>query len=131
MAHKLISVALALFCVLGLPGPSQAIARASPSPDNAYVNVIPAAQTTVSISVSALSSPQSTIGGKLVEDNFGRPLGHVRSVIVGPHGKAEVVNVEVPGLLNLGTRIMAINADRIVYYPADAKLVASLSTGSI
>jgi hypothetical protein len=76
------------------------------------------------IVVSDLRSPQG-LQGRMVEDRSGRQLGRVVSVAVDREGKAEVVNIEVGGLLNLGKRVMPFAADRIVYYPSSAKLVAS------
>jgi hypothetical protein len=76
------------------------------------------------IAVSTMSSPQM-LRGKMVEDRYGRTLGRVVSISMDREGKAEVVNIEVGGLLNLGSRVMPFAADRIVYYPTNARLVAS------
>jgi len=76
------------------------------------------------IAVSTMSSPQM-LRGRMVEDRYGRTLGRVVSISMDREGKAEVVNIEVGGLLNLGSRVMPFAADRIVYYPTNARLVAS------
>jgi hypothetical protein len=82
------------------------------------------------VPVSLMYAPQ-TLRGRLVFDTYGRPMGRVVSIDVDREGKAQVVNIEVGGLLNLGTRIMPFAADRIVYYPQKAELVASNEPPSI
>ena len=119
----------AVFALLAIYAAQGQAAPTGPS-SQPMINV---SRGTDGVSVSALSAPQQ-LRGKMVEDQNGHELGRVRSVSVGREGKAEVVNIEVGGLMNLGTRIMPImpiSAERIIYIPSQARLVASLEPSGI
>ncbi len=124
-ANSSTTIVLALAICAAYPAQWQA-ASAAPS----FQRAASFSRGTDSVSVSALSAPQQ-LRGKMVEDQNGRALGRIRSISVGREGKAEVVNIEIGGLMNLGTRIMPISAEQIIYIPSQARLVVSLDPTGI
>jgi hypothetical protein len=61
----------------------------------------------------------------------GQAIGEVRSVVVGPNGKANAVIVEVGGFLNVGERAVSIDAKAFTYLKDRNILVAALSKSDI
>jgi len=63
----------------------------------------------------AVPSPATALATAAVKTSSGEALGEVRSVVVGPNGKASAVIVEVGGFLNVGERGVSIEAKRFTY----------------
>ncbi len=76
-------------------------------------------------------NPASTLSTASVKTSDGQAVGEVRSVVVGPNGKANAVIVEVGGFLNVGERAVAIDAKTFTYLKDRNILVASLSKADI
>jgi hypothetical protein len=83
------------------------------------------------ISVDDVANPQTALATAAVKTTKGEAIGEVRSVAVGPDGKASAVNVEVGGFLNVGERVVAIKAERFTYLKDRNILVASVSKAEI
>ncbi len=76
-------------------------------------------------------NPAATLSTASVKTSDGQAVGEVRSVVVGPNGKANAVIVEVGGFLNVGERAVAIDAKTFTYLKDRNILVASLSKADI
>lgn len=76
-------------------------------------------------------NPAATLSTAAVKTADGQAIGEVRSVVVGPNGKADAVIVEVGGFLNVGERAVSINAKTFTYLKDRNILVASLSKSDI
>jgi hypothetical protein len=76
-------------------------------------------------------NPAATLSTAAVKTSDGKAVGEVRSVVVGPNGKANAVIVEVGGFLNVGERAVAIDAKTLTYLKDRNILVASLSKSDI
>jgi hypothetical protein len=83
------------------------------------------------VSITDISNPEATLATASVKTSSGEALGEVRSVVVGPDGKANAVNVEVGGLLNVGERIVSIDANKFTYLKGRNILVASVAKSDI
>ena len=60
-------------------------------------------------------NPATSLATAAVKTNAGEALGEVRSVVVGPDGKARAIVVEVGGFLNVGERGVSIEAKKFTY----------------
>jgi dsDNA-specific endonuclease/ATPase MutS2 len=76
-------------------------------------------------------NPATTLSTASVKTTDGQALGEVRSVVVGPDGKAEAVIVEVGGFLNVGERGVSIEAAKLTYLKDRNILIAALSRSDI
>jgi hypothetical protein len=76
-------------------------------------------------------NPAESLSTAAVRTSNGEALGEVRSVVVGPDGKAEAVIVEVGGFLNVGERAVSIEAKRFTYLKDRNILVGSLDKSEV
>jgi hypothetical protein len=76
-------------------------------------------------------SPATTFSTAGVKTSSGEALGEVRSVVVGPDGKADAVIVEVGGFLNVGERTVSIEAKRFTYLKDRNILVGALDKSEV
>lgn len=76
-------------------------------------------------------NPSGTLSTASVKTADGQAIGEVRSVLVGPNGKANAVIVEVGGFLNVGERGVAIDAKKVTYLKERNILVVSLTKSDI
>lgn len=76
-------------------------------------------------------NPATTLSTASVKTADGQAVGEVRSVVVGPNGKANAVVVEVGGFLNVGERAVSIDAKAFTYLKDRNILVAGLSKSDI
>jgi hypothetical protein len=83
------------------------------------------------VKANEIANPEATLITAQVKTPGGETIGDVRSVTVGPNGKASAVNIEVGGLLNVGERVVAVNAKRFTYLKARNILVASVAKAEI
>jgi cytoskeletal protein RodZ len=74
-----------------------------------------------------VANPEATLSTAAVKTSSGQALGEVRSVVVGPDGKADAVIVEVGGFLNVGERAVSIEANKFTYLKDRNILVASVA----
>jgi cytoskeletal protein RodZ len=78
------------------------------------------------VSAEQISEPEKTLATASVRTSNGEALGEVRSVVVGPDGKADAVVVEVGGFLNVGERAVSIEANKFTYLKDRNILVAAV-----
>lgn len=78
-----------------------------------------------------VASPETTLATAAVKTSSGQALGEVRSVVVGPDGKADAVIVEVGGFLNVGERAVSIEASKFTYLKDRNILVASVAKADV
>jgi uncharacterized protein involved in copper resistance len=78
------------------------------------------------VSAEQISEPEKTLATASVRTSNGEALGEVRSVVVGPDGKADAVIVEVGGFLNVGERAVSIEANKFTYLKDRNILVAAV-----
>jgi hypothetical protein len=71
-------------------------------------------------------NPETTLSTAAVKTSGGDALGEVRSVVVGPDGKAEAVIIEVGGFLNVGERAVSIEVAKLTYLKDRNILVAAV-----
>jgi hypothetical protein len=74
-----------------------------------------------------VADPEATLSTASVKTSSGQALGEVRSVVVGPDGKADAVIVEVGGFLNVGERAVSIDANKFTYLKDRNILVAAVA----
>ncbi len=78
-----------------------------------------------------VDNPETTLATAAVKTSSGDAVGEVRSVVVGPDGKADAVIVEVGGFLNVGERAVSIDAKKFTYLKDRNLLVAALARSDI
>jgi hypothetical protein len=78
-----------------------------------------------------VANPEATLSTAAVKTSSGEALGEVRSVVVGPDGKADAVIVEVGGFLNVGERAVSIDAKKFTYLKDRNILVASVAKADV
>jgi hypothetical protein len=78
-----------------------------------------------------VTDPETTLATAAVKTSSGQAVGEVRSVVVGPDGKADAVIVEVGGFLNVGERAVSIEASKFTYLKERNLLVAALAKTDI
>jgi hypothetical protein len=78
------------------------------------------------VSAEQVSEPEKTLATASVRTSNGEALGEVRSIVVGPDGKADAVIVEVGGFLNIGERAVSIEANKFTYLKDRNILVAAV-----
>ena len=83
------------------------------------------------INAKDVPNPATTLSTAAVRTSSGQALGEVRSVDVGPDGKANAVIVEVGGFLNVGERAVSIDAKKFTYLKDRNMLVASLAKSDV
>jgi hypothetical protein len=83
------------------------------------------------IPAADVQNPQATLATAAVKSPAGEAIGEVRSVSIGSDGKVTAVNVEVGGFLNVGERVVAIDADKFTYLQQRNILVAQLSKDEV
>ena len=76
-------------------------------------------------------SPATTLSTAAVKTPAGEALGEVRSVVVGPDGKATAVIVEVGGFLNVGERGVSIDAAKFTYLKDRNILVVAVTKADV
>lgn len=76
-------------------------------------------------------NPATTLSTAAVKTSTGESLGEVRSVTVGPDGKAQAVIVEVGGFLNVGERAVSIEAAKMTYLKDRNILVATVDKAAV
>ncbi len=76
-------------------------------------------------------NPATTLSTASVKTSDGQTIGEVRSVVVGPDGKANAVIVEVGGFLNVGERAVSIEATKFTYLKDRNILVAALAKSDV
>lgn len=76
-------------------------------------------------------NPATTLTTASVKTTDGQTLGEVRSVVVGPDGKADAILVEVGGFLNVGERAVSIDAGKFTYLKDRNILVAALAKSDV
>jgi len=88
---------------------------------------ITAAELAAGIGARDVPNPQATLSTAAVKTSSGQALGEVRSVVVGPDGKADAVIVEVGGFLNVGEHPVSIDAKKFTYLKDRNILVAAVT----
>jgi hypothetical protein len=83
------------------------------------------------VRATAVKGPATTFSTATVETTGGSAVGEVRSVKVGGDGMAVAINVEVGGFLNVGERMVSIDASEFTYLPERNILVTKLSKAEI
>ena len=83
------------------------------------------------IGAQDVPSPATTLSTASVKTASGESVGEVRSVVVGPNGKADAVIVEVGGFLNVGEHPVSIDAKKFTYLKDRNILVGSLTKAEI
>lgn len=76
-------------------------------------------------------NPATTLTTAAVKTSSGEALGEVRSVVVGPDGKASAIVVEVGGFLNVGERGVSIEAKKFTYLKDRNILVAAVDKSDV
>jgi hypothetical protein len=89
------------------------------------------AELAAGFSAEEVPNPQTTLSTAAVKTSSGEALGEVRSVTVGPDGKADAVVVEVGGFLNVGEHPVAIEAKKFTYLKDRNILVAAVSKSDV
>lgn len=118
------------------PAPNTAERTAAEAANEVEQAAAPAAQITPAELASGLNAkdvpnPAQTLSTAAVKTADGQAVGEVRSVVVGPSGKADAVVVEVGGFLNVGERAVSIEATKFTYLKDRNILVASVSKSDI
>lgn len=83
------------------------------------------------INAEDVPNPEATLSTASVKTSSGQTLGEVRSIVVGPDGKADAVVVEVGGFLNVGERAVSIEAKKFTYLKDRNILVAALAKSDV
>ena len=83
------------------------------------------------INATDVPSPATTLSTAAVKTSNGQALGEVRSVTVGPNGKADAVIVEVGGFLNVGERAVSIEAKKFTFLKDRNILVGSVTKAEV
>jgi hypothetical protein len=83
------------------------------------------------INATRIDNPVGKFGTATVETTGGSAVGEVRSVKVGSDNRAVAINVEVGGFLNVGERIVTIDADEFTYLRKRNILVTKMSRADI
>lgn len=78
-----------------------------------------------------VDKPVATFGTATVETVGGAAVGEVRSVNVGPDNRAVSINVEVGGFLNVGERVVTLDANQFTYLPDRNTLVTKMNKADI
>jgi hypothetical protein len=76
-------------------------------------------------------NPATTLTTAAVKTAGGEAVGEVRSVDVGPDGKAVAITVEVGGFLGVGERAVSIDAKKFTYLKDRNILVVALAKSDI
>jgi len=118
------------------PAPTAAERTAAETANEVEQAAAPNAQITQAELASGLNAkdvpnPAATLSTAAVKTPDGQSVGEVRSVVVGPSGKADAVVVEVGGFLNVGERAVSIEATKFTYLKDRNILVAELSKSEI
>jgi len=83
------------------------------------------------LSAKDVPNPATTLSTASVKTSDGQALGEVRSVVVGPDGKATAIIVEVGGFLNVGERGVSIDATKFTYLKDRNILVAAVAKSDV
>lgn len=118
------------------PAPSVAERTAAEAANEVEQAAAPNAEITpaelaAGVKADAVASPETTLATAAVKTSSGQALGEVRSVVVGPDGKADAVIVEVGGFLNIGERAVSIEASKFTYLKDRNILVASVAKADV
>jgi len=92
---------------------------------------ITATELAAGISAEDVPSPATTLSTASVKTSSGQSVGEVRSVVVGPDGKADAVIVEVGGFLNVGEHPVSIEAKKFTYLKDRNILVGALTKADV
>lgn len=76
-------------------------------------------------------NPATSLSTASVKTTDGQTMGEVRSVVVGPGGKADAILVEVGGFLNVGERAVSIEAKKFTYLKERNILVVALAKSDV
>jgi hypothetical protein len=93
--------------------------------------VITPAEIAGGLNAQDVPNPATSLSTAAVRNTNGEALGEVRSVVVGPDGKAQAVIVEVGGFLNVGERAVSIEAKRFTYLKDRNILVGALEKAEV
>jgi PRC-barrel domain len=118
------------------PAPSAAERTAAEAANEVEQVAAPNAQITpaelsAGLGAKDVPNPATTLSTASVKTTDGQALGEVRSVVVGPDGKASAVVVEVGGFLNVGERGVSIDATKLTYLKDRNILVAALAKSDV
>jgi hypothetical protein len=89
------------------------------------------AELAAGLSAEDVPNPQTALSTAAVKTSSGESLGEVRSVTVGPDGKADAVIVEVGGFLNVGEHPVSIDVNKLTYLKDRNILVAAVSKSDV
>ncbi len=93
--------------------------------------IITPSELAAGLNAKDVPNPETSLATASVKTSSGETLGEVRSVVVGPDGKAEAVIVEVGGFLNVGERGVSIQSKKLTYLKDRNILVAALAKSDI
>jgi hypothetical protein len=118
------------------PAPTTAEQTAAEAGNEVEQAAAPAASITqeeiaAGLNAKDVPSPATTLSTAAVKTSGGEALGEVRSVVVGPDGKATAVIVEVGGFLNVGERGVSIDAAKFTYLKDRNILVAAVTKADV
>ncbi len=89
------------------------------------------AELTNAVSLSKIDNPAQALSTAQVKNPAGEAIGTVSSVDVTPDGKAKAIHADVGGFLGIGTHVVALDADKLVYLKSRNLLVTHLSKDQI
>ena len=118
------------------PAPSAAERTAAEAANEVEQVAAPNAQFTptelaAGLNAKDVPNPATTLSTASVKTSGGETIGEVRSVVVGPNGKADAIIVEVGGFLNVGERAVSIEATKFTYLKDRNILVAALAKSDV
>jgi hypothetical protein len=83
------------------------------------------------ISLSKIDNPAQALSTAQIKNRAGEAVGTVSSVDVTPEGKAKAIHADVGGFLGVGTHVVALDADKLIYLKSRNLLVTRLSKKQI
>jgi hypothetical protein len=83
------------------------------------------------VKATRVDNPVNTFATSTVETAGGGAVGEVRSVNVGADNRAVSLNIEVDGLLNVGERVVRLDASQLTYLPKRNILVTKMTKADI
>jgi hypothetical protein len=89
------------------------------------------AELTHAISLAKIDNPALALSTAQIKNRAGQAVGTVSSVDVTPEGKAKAIHADVGGFLGMGTHVVALDADKLVYLKSRNLLVTRLSKKQI
>lgn len=91
------------------------------------------ASTTSSASVALrdVQNPKETLASASVQDDQGNSIGPVHEVVLGSNGKPTAVKVDVGGFLGIGSKVVAIRANKLKFQQDRNILVTTMTKNQI